>query len=220
MIDAAMSISMQVDRLNLYLAGYDKVPVEIKRLPNVFVYRSQDYPDTAGDGHKFHKVPKEGYYFSCDDDLIYPPGYVEYFRAKIDHYGREAIVGLHGVLIKPGATHYYRDRTLYHGLQDLNTDIQVHVIGTCSCAFHTSAIDIGLHSFRSPNIADIWLAEEAQKQDVPIMCIAHRKGWVTHTTKIDMGQTLHSAFHKSLEYPGNPIIQARKWRLPQLKALI
>ena len=62
------SLKDQVDTVRVYANDY--VP-EVK---DAEVYTGEDYTDNS----KFYWLPKsEGIYLSCDDDLIYPPDYVE-----------------------------------------------------------------------------------------------------------------------------------------------
>ncbi len=64
------SLKNQVDKVRIYSNDY-KPKVEGS---NVEVYTGPDYTDNA---KFFWLTHSKGVYLSCDDDLIYPPNYVE-----------------------------------------------------------------------------------------------------------------------------------------------
>ena len=212
LVDAVNSLVDQVDLIHLYLQEGHEYTSESEK---VVIHR--DYGVDMGDAGKFYKAQDEDCYFlSCDDDLIYPPDYAQVVCDGIEKYGGKVIVGFHGVIIKDNATHYYRDRKVFHGLDNVAEDKFVNLIGTCSCGFSTEHVKFGYDDCKVRNIADIWIALYAQETETPIVCLAHKRGWIMHTEKINLKETLFSSFHRSLKYPGNPYIN-RKWPIFQPK---
>lgn len=171
------SLLPQVDRLGVYLNGYDHVP-DFLRDDRIDVARSQEHGDN-GDAGKFHWAPEaSGYYLACDDDLVYPFDYVERVLAGIDRYRRQAVVGFHGSVLHPEIRDYHRSRRLTHFSRGLDTDEVVHVLSTGSLGFHTSALALERADFRQPNMADLWLALVAQRQRVPLVCLRRPARWL------------------------------------------
>lgn len=178
--DAVSSLYPAVDSLRVFLNNYDHVPEFLLR-DNIEVCRSQDYGDN-GDAGKFFWVDNDtdGYLFFCDDDLIYPPDYVDYMIKKLKQYGNSTIVGLHGILLKQPLIDYYNlfYRHVTRFLIECKQDYSVHILGTGCVAYHSSVISLHRKDFMFKNMADIWLALKAQKQKVPMICIERPKNWL------------------------------------------
>jgi len=169
------SVYGQCDELHIYLNDYNSVPKFLQR-DRIICYSDLD---DIGDIGKFHPPVKSGYRFTIDDDIIYPSNYVETMIKKIEQYGKKCCVGVHGVTLNWPITDYYKSRKCYHYRQLLRKDVGVHILGTGTLAFHSGTITIDRNDFEKPNMADIWLALIAQKQKVPLRCIARGKNWLT-----------------------------------------
>jgi len=166
---AVKSLYNQVDKINIWLNDYDKVPswcinakIRTRRTANV------------GDQGKLLFLER-GYYFSCDDDLIYPPQYVERLKSKIDNN----IITIHGKNFAPPTKSYY------HGAIDkircdelLTHDTKVQIPGTGVMAFHTNTIQFTEDDFPEQNMADIWVGIKAIHLPIPVICIAHPANWM------------------------------------------
>lgn len=208
------SLLPQVDRVGVYLNGYDGVPAFLDH-PRVDVARSQEYGD-PGDAGKFFWAGDSDYALSCDDDLVYPPGYAAYLIASVERYWHRAIVGLHGYRFKRSfETIYDSYAQLYRALDGTERDHAVNVLGTGCMAWHRS---VGLDSawFRSPNMADLWLAGAAQERRIPLIALKHRKSYLEHT------KHSRTIFRQSRDHTGSTfdssagqhkIVHAYDWRL-------
>lgn len=170
------SLRGQVDRLNIYLNGHELVPEFLKE-EWINAALSRDMKGDLGDAGKFFWAEDcEGYYFACDDDIVYPPDYVKRMIAKVEEYGRKAVIGFHGARIPQHPDSYLKSRQTFHCRGQVQTDIPVHVIGTGALAYHTSTITISLEDFRYPNMADIFFAIAAKKQEVSLIVMKHNEG--------------------------------------------
>lgn len=173
------SLLPQVDRLGVYLNGYGTVP-EFLADPRIDVARSEEHGD-RGDAGKFFwsDAGDADYHLACDDDLLYPPDFATTMVAACDRYGRRALVGLHGALMREKAAGYYgHTAKRYHCLADVTGDHAVHVIATATLCWHRS-IAITPDIFQHPNMADMWVSAWANEHDIPRVVVAHEKGWVT-----------------------------------------
>ena len=101
------SLLPQVDRLGVYLNGYDSVP-DFLHDPRIDVARSEETGD-RGDAGKFFwsDAGDFDYHLACDDDLLYPPDFAATMVAACDRHGRRALVGLHGALMREKPAGYY-----------------------------------------------------------------------------------------------------------------
>lgn len=180
---AVASILPQVDRLNVFLQGYDATPTCLYNR-KVVVLRDTDAPESAalGASAKFHwhwhGLLDEGHHIVVDDDIEYPPDYVARCVAKIDEHGRRPIVGFHGMIYRRRLSSYFRDRRVWPFDKRCQSDRFVHALGTGTTAYHTSAIRLTPYDFAEPNSCDLFLGLAAQRQRVPMVCLARPHGYL------------------------------------------
>jgi FkbM family methyltransferase len=176
----------QVDRLCVYLNGYEHVPSFLDAA-KVRVVRSQESGD-RGDGGKFFWAERSaGFAVVCDDDLRYPADYVARLVAGIERYQRRAIVGFHGAVLDDEFLSYYRSRRLYHFASALRRDTPVHVLGTGAAGYHHSALAVSARDFLVPDVADVSFALLGQRQRVPFVCLEHERGWLQELAGLATG---------------------------------
>ncbi|AGX88449.1 glycosyltransferase [Candidatus Symbiobacter mobilis] len=170
------SLLPQAERIGVYLNGWEQIPSFLQH--EKIIVAGMGEPD-IGDVGKFHWVDDhDGYYFTCDDDLIYPPDYIARTLAKLRHYHGNAAVGWHGsVLMEPFARYYdTNSRKVFLFGSHRPHDTAVHILGTGCCAFHTQVMQVRKADFTAPNMADIFFALNGQKQKIPFYVIEHEKG--------------------------------------------
>lgn len=167
------SLRPQVDRIFVALNGYSYTPDFLNEGEYIHLDNS------TGDAAKFYDVENiNGYLFTCDDDLIYPPTYVRDMIYNIHRY--QAIVSLHGKKYPRPVVHFKGHAAQVHCLADADNDLVVDVPGTGVMALHTSMIKIKYADFQSKNMADIWMGKIAQEQGRVIVALAHRKDYLTY----------------------------------------
>ena len=190
----------QVDRLHLFLDGHDTVPPFVDGDPRIVVHRHLDYSRRLGDAGKFLGVEDEGeLYFAFDDDLFYPPNYVEFMCDGLRRYDYRCLVSLHGgVMAKTPVDSYYRGgrRSVYRFLGGVEGDRAVNVAGSGVCALSKRAVRLGLDDFPGPDMADIYLALYCQRHRIPQVVLAHEEGFIKHAP-IDFTETIYSRFVNS-----------------------
>lgn len=144
--------------------------------------------DTEGDKMKFNDVDQvKGYYFSVDDDLAYPPDYVEKMLAKLQEYDNRIIVTAMGRIVDstPIIRYYKSEHITKFSCLGETKEQWVHIGGTGCMAFHTDYFRP--EYFGNGYMSDIWVALEAQKKQVPILCIAHPPLWIQQQETGDEG---------------------------------
>lgn len=137
-----------------------------------------------GDGAKFYKNDKvNGYFFTIDDDLIYPPNYADYMIENYERYGANKVMALHGrnFLKYPIRSFYFDKYDVFRVLDAVKTDTKVQFAGTCTTMWHTEIMQFNINEvILHPNMGDIWLTQEAVKRGIDIICLAHEKGFVQY----------------------------------------
>ena len=184
------SIFDQSDVINISLNSYDDIPIELydKKI-KIFITDNE-----KGDAYKFINLERSnGYYFTIDDDIIYPSNYSKYLIEKIEEYNRESIISLHGRSFNsfPIKSYYNSPGRRIHCLHELLNDEVVQFGGTGVMCFHTDLLKIDISYFELPNMADIWMGKFAFENNIEIICVNHEKGFLKYQDEII--DTIHSS---------------------------
>jgi len=143
------------------------------------------------DNGKFYsldEIKEPEYYLTCDDDIIYPPNYVETIKKAIDYYG--CIVGFHGRQLLGTGLDYYKDHKSFHFLGTVTNDEVIDVVGTGVCGFRTDYFrPKELAHSTEKRMSDLIFSLEASKQKKQIGIIKHDAGWLK---TINNKETIHS----------------------------
>jgi glycosyltransferase involved in cell wall biosynthesis len=172
------SLLPQVDRLRVYLNNFDEVPAFLDH-PKISVARSQDHGDLKDNGKFFavDQVP-EGYHFTVDDDIIYPPDYVQKSILTIEKYDRRVAVGVHGVNLADPLVRYTQGRWSAHFRRALPRDELVQMLGTGTLAYHTSTLKVDFDQFLTTGVADLWFAIQARRKGVGLLAQQRPANWL------------------------------------------
>lgn len=161
----------------------------------VFLYDNTTQKLNLTDNGKFFGLTKlygtPCYYFSADDDLIYPPTYIPDMIQKINEH--KCIVTHHGrKLVREGAN-YYKGHKSFRCLGDVAADEVIDVPGTGVTAFDTSYFN-PTEIWKSPDqkMSDLVFALEAAKQNKKIMVLKHSTGYFKHS-EINLQHTIYHA---------------------------
>jgi len=171
------SLLKQVNIINVCLNNYNHNPFEKEKKVNV-VFSD----NSLGDAGKFMFLKGfNGYYFTCDDDLIYDPYYVEDTILRMNR-SRHKIVTYHGRSFDsfPIDSYYKSASKKYRCLGDVNSDYTVQFGGTGCMAFHTSNFNIPIDKFERSNMSDIWIGIHAHKTNTPITVLKHEEGYIKY----------------------------------------
>ena len=146
--------------------------------------------DNLTDNGKFCGLSEDydnEYYFTMDDDIVYPADYVSKTIEAIKTYG--TIITYHGRILLGTHRDYYRGHKSFHCLGDQKGNHRIDVCGTGVTAFDTRYFHPkGLASSPNQKMSDIIFSLEASKQGKQIGCIAHKQGWITD---IKHEETIH-----------------------------
>jgi len=169
------SITPQVDVLILALNGFDHYPELLADYPNIEAHLTTN---EMGDANKFLKVDEaDGYYFSTDDDIVYPKDYVSTYIKAID--SNQCLISIHGCNIPNRQIRsYYKGKIQKaHCLNTCDWSF-VDICGSGVSGFHTDYFKPSYKRFKAANMGDIWMSMQAHEQGVKRLCIKHRKGWI------------------------------------------
>ncbi len=137
--------------------------------------------DNLTDNGKFYDLDNvygnHEYYFTMDDDLIYPHDYVENTIQSIKNYGM--IVTYHGRILKGKGLKYYYDHRVFRCLGKVSQDKKIDVCGTGVTAFDTRYFHPkGLANHPMKKMSDLTFSLEAARQGKKIGVMRHDVGWI------------------------------------------
>lgn len=173
------SLLLQVDQLNLMLNCYRHTP-EYCYQPKIQFYHLDN---KKGDAAKFYGLKKiKGYIFTCDDDLVYPPDYIETMTKKLKEYNNKVIVTCHGriMLEKPVANSYTSRKKAFHCLKEETRETFLDIGGTGVMAWHSDFFFPDYDKITKKNMADIWVAKFSSEQNIKILHVPHREFWIKY----------------------------------------
>lgn len=182
------SLYTQVDKAVIYLNDYDEVPLWASDFNRVeFILGSKALGD-LGDKAKFYALnhlEPNTYFFSADDDILYPPNYVSYTTEWLRKTEGLSFISYHGRRFKSTpkppiyATTYYQNTQVIHFQNALCSPTYVQFGGTGVMAFDTSKINLTFQDIGDArNMADIWVGVYAQAQKHPILLPPHKSLWL------------------------------------------
>jgi hypothetical protein len=189
----------QVDQAYVYLDKYPDVP-EFLRDPKITVYESHLHGDCGGPGKFLGAMHHTGYYLTVDDDIDYPKNYVAQMQQVVARSNNHLCAGVHGVILRPPITNYYRDRATLHFRKRLRVDTPVHILGTGTLCFHTAMTKFSLNWLEHNGSSDITVSLELEQQGVPRICVARKAKWLTPFEETQPQLTLYGQGIK------NPVI--------------
>ena len=164
------SLKNQVDTVRVYANDY------VPEVRDAEVYTGEDYTDNS----KFYWLPQsEGIYLSCDDDLIYPPDYVETILEGMRKYPG-CWITFHGRKLLGYGLDYYRGHLVYRCLGDVAGDYELDVPGTGVSAFNTKDFKFDMREWKYKRMSDIMAGQEIAKRKKKIICLSHKAGWIKH----------------------------------------
>lgn len=164
------SIEGQFDEVRIYLNNFKYVPEELSKYTT---YIGQDLTDN---GKFFWSENDNEYYFSLDDDIIYPSDYVEKTLPLIGN----RIISYHGRILTGKNKPYYSNHKMYmyHGY--LPKDRRLDVVGTGVMAFDTNVFKPTIWKSANYRMTDLIISLEAHIHGIKLLCPKKNKNWITY----------------------------------------
>lgn len=190
------SIIAQVDELRIYLNNYDEIP-DFLKIQKVKVTLGKDALGDLRDNGKFYSLPSDDntYVFTFDDDLIYPVDYVSKLIFNIEMLNRGSIVGVHGVIFPENEFTTLAQRKVFQ-FSKASNGYFVDLLGTGTCAWHSSTFKPKLENFKTPGVCDLWFSAVAASNHIPLFTVKREKNWVVEPRKHDV-----SLYKEAVESP-------------------
>jgi hypothetical protein len=177
---ALETILPQVDRLYVYFDKHGEVPAFVRGNPQIVPLLPADHGDLGADGKllgaRLHGEPC--LYFAFDDDILYPPAYVELLASAIERHHFGAILGFHALRFRPPCLSYRADRGVLHFVAPLTADNPVDELGSGTLGFHTGRFNVDVTTWPYHTMTDLLLAIEAVRQGVPRLAVRRPAGFV------------------------------------------
>ena len=162
------------------------------------IYNNETRDLNLTDNGKFYfldEYKEPVYYFTCDDDLIYPPDYVHRTILAIEKY--KCIVTYHGRKLRGLNRSYYRGHTALRCLDTQPQDMELDVCGTGVTAFRTDYFNPRtLWASEDKRMSDLVFSLEAAKQGKKIMHIGHQAKWIRYVEQ-PKGTTIYELENKN-----------------------
>jgi hypothetical protein len=172
------SLIEQADEIIVYLNNYAKVPKFLDHR-KISVFRSQDNGDLGASG-KFFAIEKitDGYYFSVDDDFMYPENYVQHMIETLQKYNNQCIATAHGSIFGSPLDWYFERTSVYTAKNALDTERFVTLLGTASTSFYRPIINLSFSDFYPKIMCDLTLSLKARDHGLPIISVSRPKNWI------------------------------------------
>jgi len=185
---AVESLLPQVDALCIYLNGYQRIPDFLRHPRVLYAVLSSEAGYRAGeakfwffDADQFKAVPApwapDTVGITFDDDIVYPPDYVERMVASLDrHPGSIACV--HGSIVTSPFVGWRESRRNVHFADSLAREARVHVPGTGTMAFRVRDWPFKLTDYEWSHCCDVAAGVFALRRGVEVWCVPRRNGWL------------------------------------------
>lgn len=173
-------IHSQVDHIFVYLDGYSAAPDFLASFDRITVHRAEDVGDLHCSSRFLclQELNTPAVVVMVDDDIVYPPDYVERLVHFLERIEGQAIVGVHGRIFIPPHQSYARDAATVHFTDRLDQGHHVHELGIGTCAFVSSNFNVDPREWDQTTMDDIIVAIEGQRRGLPRMAVPRSAGWL------------------------------------------
>jgi hypothetical protein len=152
----------------------------VHQADEIIVYNNSNEAHDYTDNAKFHALTlfnEPVYYFSCDDDILYPSDYVSTMVEAIERTG--TIVTHHGRELLGLDRNYYRGHKGFRCLDDNDKEQVIDVAGTGVTAFRTDYFNpTEIYKATDKRMSDLVFSLEAAQQGKEITILKHTKNWL------------------------------------------
>jgi hypothetical protein len=173
-------ILKQCDILHINTIGYqiDKDKYDFLNNDKIVI----SFLESGGSETRFIHYNKyiNSYYFTIDDDILYPVDYSKILIDKMAKYDNNKICCVHSsdfdLLLD---SNFYQKRINYnHFTKPLKKDIKCMIPGVGTSCFYTSNFKIKINDFKIKNMSDPYISIFANIQCVEVVSIEREKLWL------------------------------------------
>lgn len=167
----------QCDVLKINLVNFDKEPEILYNYDNIEIHHFNN----VGSEYKFvhyNSVGCDDYYFTVDDDILYPDDYVDRHIDVMESY-ESAITCVHGSILNLNVNKNYNNyRKIFLFAQKLDEHTQVHICGSGTTCIKGSVLNFSMDDFDTKNMDDYYISSFAKEQNVGIVCMKRERNWM------------------------------------------
>jgi hypothetical protein len=171
------SLIFQVDILNLCLNGYKEIPAELAAYGRVNpIIPDEDFMDV---GKFLPDTDEDDYILLTDDDIVYPPDYLDTMFVEYSHYDDiGAVIGVHGVIYPDIYDGNPLHRRVFGFWEALDSARVVNQLGTGTVFAKGGRIPTLGDMIGSRRYADVRFARICREKGIPLVAIRRRAGWL------------------------------------------
>jgi hypothetical protein len=181
------------------------------------IYNNEEREVDLTDNGKFYflqEYTEPIYYFTIDDDIIYPPTYVRDMIQAIERH--KTIVTHHGRILVDGQTRYYGARhKTFACLKENRIECLIDVAGTGVTAFRTDYFNPkDIWQSENKRMSDCLFSLEAAKRNKKITVLRHNSRYFEYQ-KVPLEETIFGQdFHNDSVQTSicNEILRIKKAR--------
>jgi hypothetical protein len=168
----------QCDVLFLNLVGYENDSVHINNSKIKINYFTE-----AGSEIRFfnyNDVPEDSYYFTIDDDILYPKDYTDKIINNMNIYNNEVVCCVHGSNIDKNlnSNFYKKNRKVFHFKDKLDQNTEVMIPGVGTSCFYKRNMKLNISNYKTKNMSDTYTGCFLAEQNVKRISIKRESNWL------------------------------------------
>jgi len=172
------NILQQCDLIYVNLIGYTNTP-EIVNNKKIIINRFEE----VGSEIRFfdyNECEDDTYYFTIDDDILYPTNYSDVMISNMELYNNENVCCVHGSNIDKSMEKdfYKKNREVYHFRKELKQNVNVMIPGVGTSCFYKKNMKLKISDYKTKNMSDSYTACFLAKQSVKIISIKRPENWL------------------------------------------
>lgn len=182
------SLAPQVDAICVYLNGHERVPscVRHPKVLHATMSREAGWRGAEAklwffDRSQFKAAPEwndDDIAIVCDDDIIYPPDYVEKMVAALRRHPG-SVVCVHASIMTQPFESYGCSRVVAGCRDEVPQDARVHIPGTGCMAFEIGTLPLTLkETFKWSHAVDPHIATLCNERGVEVWTVARPANWL------------------------------------------
>lgn len=140
-------------------------------------YRLSD--NELGDGEKFFPHDQEGsdLLFAIDDDIVYPPDYLEKMLGWFNHFDQRYAIAVHGSILTNQFRSWAYDRWVSHFAYGQKQPAHMHILGTGTVLLKKEWLE-GYQFADFRNMSDIGVSLQLRREGVARITVPRSRGWL------------------------------------------
>jgi hypothetical protein len=172
------NILQQSDLVYVNLVGYKKNP-EILKNKRIIINRFEQVGSEIR-FFNYNNVPDDCYYFTIDDDILYPKDYTEVMINNMKLYNNQNICCVHGSNIdkKLNSKFYKKNRQVFHFKDELIENKEVMIPGVGTSCFYKRNMKLNISDYKTKNMSDTYTACFLAEQNVKRVSVKRPSNWL------------------------------------------